>query len=310
VTSLKNAIDWASRPYGKDAFTRKPSAVIGTSPGKIGTAIAQQHLRSMVFSDVDVMAVGPVVADVSSDFDQYWSSDSSYPAAQLLPPEAPQDASRLQAAASRMQRERGAAGYMTAMRELHCVRDVMEGRLAFTWAPTHMISDDPAKGLGLAARESLLPAQLAAIIGESAVRVDLVSAYFVPGEEGTETLVSLARRGVAVRVLTNSLAATDVGAVHAGYARRRQALLEGGVALFELRGSPIPREASPGRQPIVEPARQELRGRRCARLRGLVQLRSQIRRAQHGDGFRNRKRDARADARDCTRREHRGGALL
>jgi chromate reductase len=45
---LKNAIDWASRPYGKNSFARKPSAVIGTSPGKIGTAIAQQHLRSLL----------------------------------------------------------------------------------------------------------------------------------------------------------------------------------------------------------------------------------------------------------------------
>jgi chromate reductase, NAD(P)H dehydrogenase (quinone) len=45
---LKNAIDWASRPYGKNAFTRKPSAIIGTSPGKIGTAVAQQHLRSIL----------------------------------------------------------------------------------------------------------------------------------------------------------------------------------------------------------------------------------------------------------------------
>jgi len=46
--ALKNAIDWASRPYGKNAFARKPSAVIGTSPGKIGTAVAQQHLRSIL----------------------------------------------------------------------------------------------------------------------------------------------------------------------------------------------------------------------------------------------------------------------
>jgi chromate reductase, NAD(P)H dehydrogenase (quinone) len=45
---LKNAIDWASRPYGKNSFTRKPSAVIGTSPGALGTAIAQQHLRSLL----------------------------------------------------------------------------------------------------------------------------------------------------------------------------------------------------------------------------------------------------------------------
>jgi chromate reductase len=46
--ALKNAIDWASRPYGQNAFTRKPSAVIGASPGKIGTAVAQQHLRSIL----------------------------------------------------------------------------------------------------------------------------------------------------------------------------------------------------------------------------------------------------------------------
>ena len=45
---LKNAIDWASRPYGRNSFSRKPSAIIGTSPGKIGTAVAQAHLRSIM----------------------------------------------------------------------------------------------------------------------------------------------------------------------------------------------------------------------------------------------------------------------
>lgn len=46
--ALKNAIDWASRPYGRNSFSRKPSAVIGTSPGSIGTAVGQQHLRSIL----------------------------------------------------------------------------------------------------------------------------------------------------------------------------------------------------------------------------------------------------------------------
>jgi chromate reductase len=46
--ALKNAIDWASRPYGTNAFARKPAGVIGTSPGKIGTAVGQQHLRSIL----------------------------------------------------------------------------------------------------------------------------------------------------------------------------------------------------------------------------------------------------------------------
>ena len=48
ATAFKNAIDWASRPYGQNAFTRKPAAIIGTSPGKLGTAIAQTHLRSIL----------------------------------------------------------------------------------------------------------------------------------------------------------------------------------------------------------------------------------------------------------------------
>lgn len=46
--ALKNAIDWGSRPWGTNSFAHKPSAVIGTSPGKIGTAVAQQHLRSIL----------------------------------------------------------------------------------------------------------------------------------------------------------------------------------------------------------------------------------------------------------------------
>ena len=46
--ALKNAIDWASRPWGSNSFSRKPSGIIGTSPGKIGTAVAQQHLRSIM----------------------------------------------------------------------------------------------------------------------------------------------------------------------------------------------------------------------------------------------------------------------
>jgi chromate reductase, NAD(P)H dehydrogenase (quinone) len=46
--SLKNAIDWASRPWGTNSFNRKPSAVIGASPGKIGTAVAQQNLKGIL----------------------------------------------------------------------------------------------------------------------------------------------------------------------------------------------------------------------------------------------------------------------
>jgi putative cardiolipin synthase len=72
------------------------------------------------------------------------------------------------------------------------------------------------------------------LVGRPVRELDLVSPYFVPMAGGTAVFQELARGGVQVRVLTNSLAATDVTAVHAGYAKRRVALLRSGVRLFEL----------------------------------------------------------------------------
>jgi putative cardiolipin synthase len=65
-----------------------------------------------------------------------------------------------------------------------------------------------------------------------------VSPYFVPGAQGVEQFAALARKGVKVTVLTNSLEATDVAAVHAGYARRRKALLAAGIELLEMKRAP------------------------------------------------------------------------
>lgn len=45
---LKNAIDWGARPYGRNSWAGKPAAITGTSPGAIGTAVAQQHLRQVL----------------------------------------------------------------------------------------------------------------------------------------------------------------------------------------------------------------------------------------------------------------------
>jgi putative cardiolipin synthase len=74
-------------------------------------------------------------------------------------------------------------------------------------------------------------------VGRPAKSFDLVSPYLVPGEGGTAALAALAGSGVKLRILTNSLAATDVSAVHAGYAKRRGDLLRAGVRLYELKGS-------------------------------------------------------------------------
>ena len=191
--------------------------------------------EGFLFVDLDVMAVGPVVKDVSKDFDRYWASESSYPADRLLPPADPALIAELASAASLIERDPAAAAYMDALRNFPFVRELIEGRLALEWAPTRMVSDDPAKGLGLAEPEALLPQKLEDIIGEPAAEVALVSAYFVPAAAGTDAFAALAERGMNVTVLTNSLEATDVAQVHAGYAKRCKSLLEAGITLYELR---------------------------------------------------------------------------
>ena len=98
-----------------------------------------------------------------------------------------------------------------------------------------MVSDDPAKGLGLAAPEALLIHDLKRALGEPLSDFELVSPYFVPTAAGVAWFQTLASRGVEVQVLTNALEATDVAFVHAGYAKWRRSLLKAGIRLYELR---------------------------------------------------------------------------
>ena len=190
----------------------------------------------LLYVDLDVMAVGPVVSEMSKDFDRYWGSGSSYPVDRLLAPVDPAQIAELASNASLIEGDPAAIAYINALRNSSLVRELVEGRLALEWAATRMISDDPAKGLGLAAPEELFPQQLKEMIGEPTAEVDLVAPYFVPGAAGVDAFVALAERGVKIRVLSNALEATDaVAAVHAFYAKRRKALLEGGIRLYELR---------------------------------------------------------------------------
>jgi putative cardiolipin synthase len=187
-----------------------------------------------VFVDLDVLAVGAVVPHVSRDFDRYWASDSSYPLASL-PAERSAAPEATAARAAAVPGEADAAAPPSPL-----VRDLLAGTLAFEWAPVAMVSDDPAKGLGLAAESDLLWARLQSLVPAAASEVQLVSPYFVPRGRGAELLGSLARRGVRVTVLTNALEATDVPAVHAGYAAWRRPLLQAGIQLFERKRTMAP----------------------------------------------------------------------
>jgi putative cardiolipin synthase len=190
--------------------------------------------QGVSFVDLDVLAIGPVVNDVSRDFDRYWSSDSSYPAEHVLPGVSPSAMAEVTAAASRLEEEPAAVAYIQAITNSKYVQQVLAGQLPFEWATVQMISDDPAKGLGLATDDELLWTRLKKILRTPTLELELVSPYFVPGQEGVEYFSALARQGIKVTILTNSLAATDVAAVHAGYAKRRKPMLKAGVSIFEM----------------------------------------------------------------------------
>ena len=194
------------------------------------------------FQDLDVMAVGPVVREVSSAFDLYWNSASAYPAARLLAPPGPNARAELQAGWDTVRQNPQAQRYLEAVRQTPLVRELDDGRLGLDWTTAHVIHDNPAKVLEPTHRSDLqMMPQLEAAFGHPRRELDLVSPYFVPGKDGTRALVTMARSGVKVRVLTNSLAATDVSPVHAGYSKYRKELLEGGVRVYELKaGDAVP----------------------------------------------------------------------
>lgn len=189
----------------------------------------------ILFVDLDVLAVGPVVREVSRDFDRYWNSRAAIPIAALVGPEHAELPGALEGRAVGLRGQPEAQRYLAALRDSPFVEQLSQGRLPLEWASTGFVSDNPAKVLGGAKPDERMAVQLQRLWGQPKQQLDLVSPYFVPGKEGADALMAAVRDGAQVRVLTNSLDATDVPAVHAGYAKWRHELISGGVTLFELR---------------------------------------------------------------------------
>ncbi len=193
------------------------------------------------FRDLDLVVEGEAAAQAVAHFDRYWNS------VRVRPIEA------LAAAASRRRdlpadgldgmRDRLEAATATPAAAEYLARSAdgpdLAGMLAKrrVLVPTDRVrvaADPPRKGLGRRRAPGLLN-EVRRAIGAAEREVLIVSPYFVPGRRGARLLTPLVRRGVRVTVVTNSLAATDVLAVHGGYARHRRRLLRAGVELYELK---------------------------------------------------------------------------
>jgi putative cardiolipin synthase len=205
----------------------------------------------LYFADLDVLAAGPVVQEISRSFDDYWNSEWSVPIeAFVRTPPGPERLAEFQREWEAQLESFRDTDYARALREGSLGLAMRTGQLPLTLARADAVYDKPPRGDQPSVNESpgAIYSRLRTLVEGARREVILISPYFIPTEQGIGVLGALARRGVRVRVLTNSLASTDYFPLaHAGYARWRERLLGAGVELHEMRAE-TPSDVR-GRQP-------------------------------------------------------------
>ena len=193
------------------------------------------------FHDADLLLAGPAVTQASAVFDAFWNSAAVVPLRALHDQGSRWTAEEFSAHRQQWQDEARASPWVKALAERDDLARQLQpgGALTMHWSPSiRVLSDPPEKASPVASQQERAGWLLFDVMKllYSAERDSwMISPYFVPGETGTLLLAGQARRGVQVRVLTNSLAANDVPMVHAGYMDWRAPLLRQGVTLYELR---------------------------------------------------------------------------
>jgi putative cardiolipin synthase len=203
------------------------NALAITGGRNLGDAYFTRDQRSN-FIDLDVVAAGEIVPELSATFDAFWNSRYAYPIASV---------------ASTTEAEVPAAPAVETGTDADAnwlAHDLDQRMIDLTWVPATVLADRPAKMRGDAptGEEETIANNIRALMKTAKQELLIISAYFVPGIDGMNLFRDLVARGVKVRVLTNSLASTDSPVVHIGYSRYRKQLLKLGVELYEIRPEP------------------------------------------------------------------------
>ena len=184
--------------------------------------------RGANFHDMDLLLVGEALTPAQAIFDAYWNSEAAVPI-RVLTKRRTTSLAEIRRRHARKAASEAAAAYLER---------ADRWRLAatrFLWpSKVELVADDPEKALGRDDGNRVVR-RVRELIDGAGRTAAIISPYFIPGRSGVEALAALRERGVDVSVLTNSLAATDVVAVHGAYARYRKPLLARGIALHELR---------------------------------------------------------------------------
>ncbi|MDB5804989.1 MAG: phospholipase D/Transphosphatidylase [Betaproteobacteria bacterium] len=237
---LFNAPRLDYRMHNKQLVIDNTAALVGGR--NIGDEYFQRDPEAQQ-GDFETFAAGPVVQALSKSFDEFWASVPAIPAEALFSKRSdPQALDQLRVTLREHKQEQRADGsdFVKRAASGEPWRGIVEGRTALSWAKASVEYDSPEKKEVDAGRRygRLMSQVLADAVAATRSELNMISAYFVPGEEGMHQIAEARERGVKVRVLTNSLAANNEPLAHAGYLHYRKQLLRDGVDLYEVRAKP------------------------------------------------------------------------
>jgi putative cardiolipin synthase len=213
------------------------NAIAITGGRNIGDAYFQASSQ-VELGDFDLAVVGPMVQHLSHSFDKYWNDKLAIPVETLplaKPTEADLEACRKALAAHK--EKMATSNYVRSLPKRDLLAEALSGKLPLVWAKAQLAYDTPDKAQVERDDEPghLMWHRVAEAVEGTKHDLILVSPYLVPGESEMALLRRLRERGVRIRILTNSLASTDMPIVHVGYMRYREPLLEIGCELYEVR---------------------------------------------------------------------------
>lgn len=195
------------------------------------------------FGDFDLAVAGPMVRVLSQSFDLYWNDKLAIPV-ETLPLGKPSaaDLEVCRKALAAHKERMATSDYVRSLPKVDLIAEILSGKRPLVWAKATLAYDTPDKAQverdGEAGR--LMWKRVATAVEGAQRELIIVSPYLVPGDAEMALIRRLRERGVRVRMLTNSLASTDMPIAHAGYMRYRVPLLEAGCELYEVR--PLPGE--------------------------------------------------------------------
>jgi putative cardiolipin synthase len=190
----------------------------------------------LTFSDLDVLAIGPVVKEVSASFDKYWNDELAYPATALRgKAPTPQEIEQKHQQLDEFIAQQTDSAYLQSLRNSDLANTIRQGQVRYDWGEADVIYDQPEKlQHDFDETKYHLTPKLEPYFEGLTKELIIISPYFVPGKSGTAFLRQLCERGVRVRIVTNSLASNDVAIVHSGYSKYRKDMLRAGIELYEM----------------------------------------------------------------------------